>query len=65
MPLINCEINLNLTWSENYTLTDITIQAVVPAQRDNPARPAINAPRNVTIKITHAKLHVPVVTLSN
>ena len=65
MPLINCEINLNLTWSENYTLTDIKIQAVVPAQRDNPAIPAINAPTNVTIKITHAKLYVPVVTLSN
>ena len=65
MPLINCKINLNLTWFENSTLTDITIQAVVPAQRENPARPAINAPTNVTIKITHTKLYVAVVILSN
>ena len=48
MPLINCEINRILTWFENCTLTDITRQAVVPAQGDNPARPAINAPTNAT-----------------
>ena len=27
MPLINCEINLILIWSENCVLTDITTEA--------------------------------------
>ena len=48
MPLINCEINRILTWFENCTLTDITRQAAVPAQGDNPAILAINAPTNAT-----------------
>ena len=63
MPLINCEINLILTWSENYILTDIT-QAAIPAQGDNPERPAINAATYAIFKITGTKLYVPVVTLS-
>ena len=51
MPLINCEINQILTWFENCTLTDITRQAVVPAQGDNPARPAINAPGGISLRV--------------
>ena len=48
MPLINCEINLTLTFSKNFILTDIITQA---ANRDaNPAVPAINTPTNVTFK---------------
>ena len=48
MPLINCEINLTLTFSKNFILTDIITQA---ANRDaNPAVPAINAPTNATFK---------------
>ena len=62
--MINCEINLILTWSENCVLTDIITQAAVPAQVDNSARPAINAPTKATFKITDIKLYVPVVTLS-
>ena len=64
MPLINCEVSLALTWSENCVLTDITTQAAVAAQGNNPARPAINAPTNATFKITNTKLYVSVVTLS-
>ena len=64
MPLINCEVSLTLTWSENCILTDITTQAAVPGQGNNPGRPAINAPTNATFKITDTKLYVPVVTLS-
>ena len=64
MPLINCKINLILTWSGNCILTDMTTQAVVPTQGDNPERPAINAPRNATFKISDTKFYVPVVTLS-
>ena len=68
MPLINCEVSLTLTWSENCILTDITTQT---ERNSNPnadppveARERINAPINATFKITDAKLYVPVVTLS-
>ena len=44
MPLINCEITLILTWSENCILADIITHVAVPAQGYNPARPVINAP---------------------
>ena len=64
MPLINCEVSLPLTWSENCVLTDITTQAARAAQGDNPARELIDAPTNATFKITDTKLYVPVVTLS-
>ena len=64
MLLINCEVSLTLTWSENYVLTDITIQTARAAQGDNPARERINAPTNAIFKITDTKLYMPVVTLS-
>ena len=64
MALINCEVSLTLTWSENSILTDITTQTARAAQGDNPARSATGAPANATFKITETKLHVSVVTLS-
>ena len=64
MPLINCEVSLTLTWSENCVLTDITTQAVVAARGNNPVRPEISAPTNATFQITDAKFNVPVITLS-
>ena len=64
MPLINCEVSLTLTWSENCVLTDITTQTARAAQGDNPARERIDAPTNAIFKITDKKLYVPVVTLS-
>ena len=64
MPLINCEVSLTLTWFENCVLTDITTQNAVAAQGNNPARPAINGPKNATFKITDTKCYVPIVTLS-
>ena len=45
-------------------MTDITTRASVPAQGDNPARPAINASTNETLKIADTKFYVSVVTLS-
>ena len=36
MPLINCEVFLTLTWSENCVLTDITTRNAVPVQGNNP-----------------------------
>ena len=64
MPMINCKVSLTLTWSVNCVLTDITTQAARAAQGDNPAKPAINAPKNAIFQITDTKLYVPVVTLS-
>ena len=71
MPLMNCEVSLTLTWSENCVLTDITTQTARAAQGDNPAinaptnaRPAIHAQTNATFQIKDTKLYVQVVTLS-
>ena len=62
MPLINCEINLILTWSENCVLTS---KATKDANPDaDPAVAAINNPTNTTFKIKETKLYLPVNTLS-
>ena len=58
MPLINCEVSLNLIWSKKCVLTDIR---PTDAQGDNPA---IATPTDPTFKIKDTKLYVPVVTLS-
>ena len=63
MSLINCEVSLTLTWSEN-CVTDITTQTAAAAQGDNPARQRIDAPTNAIFKIKDTKLYGPVVTLS-
>ena len=57
IPLINCEVELILTWSKNCVLADMTVRA---AQGDNPA---IVAPTGLEFQITDTKLYVPVVTL--
>ena len=62
MPLIDCEINLILTWSENCVLTSKATRDADPDA--NPAVAAIDNPTNATFKITDTKLYVPVVTLS-
>ena len=58
IPLINCEVELILTWSKNCVLADMTRRN---AQGDNPA---IVAPTGLEFKITDTKLYVSVVTLS-
>ena len=62
-PLMNREINLNLTWSEN-SVTSKATRYDVTTQGRNPTVAAIDNPTNATFKITDTKLHVPVVTLS-
>ena len=52
MPLINCEINLILIWSENYVLSDMITRAAGGINL-----PAINAPTNATFKITDTTLY--------
>ena len=50
IPLINCELELILTWSKNCVLTDMT--------------PANNLQTELEFQIIDTKLYVPVVTLS-
>ena len=62
MELINCEVSLNLTWSENCVLTS-------KAYRDqnfvtNPPIAGVNNTTSTTFKITDTELYVQVVTLS-
>ena len=62
IQLINCEINLNLTWSE---ICVITSKATRDADSDaNPVVAAVNNSTNATFKIEETKLHIPVVTFS-
>ena len=54
--LINCEVELILTWSKNCVLADLSVNAVL--------NPPIVPPSGATFQITNTKLYVPVVTLS-
>ena len=54
-PLINCEVELILTWSKNFVLVDMTANPL--------ANPAIVAPTELSFKITDTNLYVPVVSL--
>ena len=56
IPLINCEVELILTWSKNCVLADMSVNAVL--------NPPIVPPSGATFKITDTKLYVPVITLS-
>ena len=60
--MINCEVLLTLTWSENCVLTRKSTRDDNPDA--DPAVDEINNPTNSTFKITDQKLYVPVVTLS-
>ena len=64
MPLINCEINLILTWPEKCVLTSKATRNAVPAHGGNPAVAAVDNSTNATFKITDTKLYMLVVTLS-
>ena len=59
IPLINCEIELILTWSKNCALADMTMRAA----GNNDDLPAIVAPAGFKFQITDTKLYVPVVIL--
>ena len=61
-PLINCEVSLTLTWSENCVLTS---KATRDADLDTDTTvDEINHPTNATFEIKDTKLYVSVVTLS-
>ena len=65
MPLINCEINLISTWSENCVLTNKATRDkfIGTGTGENQQFPETNNLTNATFKITNTK-YVPVVTLS-
>ena len=58
IPLINCKVELILTWSKNCVLVQMTEK---DAEGDNPT---IVAPTRLEFKIRDTKLYIPVVTLS-
>ena len=62
IPLINCEVELILTWFKNCVLIDkLTRDANYNA---NPIVYEIDNPENAIFQITDTKLYVPVVSLS-
>ena len=58
IPLINCKVELILTWSKNCVLADM---ANIDVEGDNPT---IVAPSGATSKTEDTKLYVPIVTLT-
>ena len=61
MPLINCEVELILTWFKNCVLIS---KSTRDADYDEPIYRKIDNPENTIFQITDTKLYVPVVTLS-
>ena len=57
MPLISCEVSLELKWNKNCIITSLE-------RREVGARPRNNAPTGATLAINDCKLYLPVVTLS-
>ena len=62
IPLINCEVELILTWFKNCVLIDKSTREVNYGA--NPVVYEIDNSENARFKITDVKLFVPVVTLS-
>ena len=60
IPLISCEVSLELKWNKNCVITSLErrqVDAGAPVVRYNP-------PMGATLAINDCKLYVPVVTLS-
>ena len=57
IPLISCEVSLELKWDKNCVITSLEQREIGGGNRDN-------APAGATLSITDCKLYVPVVTLS-
>ena len=62
IPLINCEVSLNLTWSKNCVLTSKAKREDDPDA--DPGVIGINNPTYAVFEITDCKFYVSVVTLS-
>ena len=57
IPLISCEVSLQLKWDKNCVITSLDQRDIGGGNRDN-------APTGATLNITDCKLYVPAVTLS-
>ena len=60
IPLISCEVSLELKWNKNCVITSLEerqVDAGLPVERDN-------SPTGATLAINDCKLYMPVVTLS-
>ena len=63
MPLINCEVSLDLKWSKNCVLTSKATREADPDSDSSVLE--INNPTDAQFIITDCKLYVPVATLSS
>ena len=57
IPLISCEVSLELKWDKNCIITSLEQRDIGGGNRDN-------APTGATLSITNCKLYIPAVTLS-
>ena len=57
IPLISCEVSLELKWDKNCVITSLEQKDIGGGNRDN-------APTGATLAINNCKLYVPAVTLS-
>ena len=57
IPLISCEVSLELKWDKNCVITSLEQRDIAGGNRDN-------APTGATLAINDCKLYVPAVTLS-
>ena len=57
IPLISCEVSLELKWDKNCIITSLEQRVIGGGNRDN-------APTGATLAINDCKLYVPAVTLS-
>ena len=57
IPLISCEVSLELKWNKNCVITSLEQRGIGEGNRDN-------APTGATLAINDCKLYVPAVTLS-
>ena len=62
IPLVNCEVELILTWLKNCVLIDKSTRDA--DYNGNPHVSRIDNPENSIFQVTDTKLYVPVVTLS-
>ena len=57
IPLISCEVSLELKWDKNWVITSLEQRDIGGGNRDN-------SPTGATLAINNCKLYVPAVTLS-
>ena len=60
IPLISCEISLELKWNKNCVITSLENRQIDPGPPELKTIP----PTGATLDINDCKLYVPVVTLS-